>query len=99
MHLTKEQIRKVVIESLCAVGNDDDWSAISGKIRPIGDLGLKSVDGLDLCVELEYRLECKIDNKLNPLVNDERNRARSVDEIINWVGTHAVFNVQVASHE
>lgn len=64
MPLTKNEIRAVVIEALHAVGHDTEWPEITDKTKPIGHLGLESIDGLDFCLELEDRLQCKIDQKL-----------------------------------
>lgn len=99
MPLTKNEIRTAVIEALHAVGEDAEWPEITAKTKPIGHLGLESIDGLDFCLELEDRLQCKIDQKLNPLVNDAQRRPRTVEEIVGWLETHAEPCEEEAIHE
>lgn len=80
-----QAIRIIVVDALRAVRGEDPEPPIQDDARPIGDLGLASADGVDFTLELEDRLGCKIDDRVNPLVNDDRQRARTVKEIVEWI--------------
>jgi acyl carrier protein len=80
-------IRAIVIDALHAVRAEGPGILIGDDARPIGDLGLASADGIDFTLELEDRLKCRIDDRVNPLVSDDGHRARTVKEIIEWIAT------------
>jgi hypothetical protein len=48
-------------------------------------LGLDSEDGVDLACTLSDKLNYNIPDKINPLVDDEKNRPRRVGEIVDLV--------------
>lgn len=59
--------------------------AFSDTDRPIGDLGLKSIDGIQVAVCLETRLGITLDDAKNPLVDDLNRRGRTVLEAAQWL--------------
>lgn len=99
MAISKDEIRSAVVESLNAIGDNVNWPSVSGQTDPINDLGLESLDGLDLCLEIEARLPCKIDEKLNPLVDDSKQCARTIDQIVDWLQPLMEESEMEAAHE
>ena len=81
--MTREQARIAVIESLRRLLGKDDLE-INGRTRPIRDLGLESQDGIAWAIDLED-LGFRIPADLNPFVDDERHKARRVDEIADFI--------------
>ncbi|MCY2928828.1 MAG: hypothetical protein NTV86_04915 [Planctomycetota bacterium] len=77
--MTKAEAVDKVIESLRQFIGDKDLE-IDGDTQPIGGLGLESQDGIAWAVDLE-NFGFQLPDDLNPLVDDERHKARSVDEI------------------
>lgn len=78
--MTRKEVVDAVIESLRRFIGDEDRE-ISEHTRPIRDLDLESQDGIAWVLDLED-LGFRIPPDLNPLVDDERHRARSVREIV-----------------
>jgi len=81
--MTKQEATEAVIESLRRLIGQPDQE-IDGDTDPIGDLGLESQDGIAWALDLED-LGFKLPVKLNPLVDDDRHKARSVAEIVDLV--------------
>jgi acyl carrier protein len=79
---TSETIREHIIAALHDLLGDKDVGSIDDDTNPIGQLGLRSPDGVDFACELSVRLGFEIPDKLNPLVDDERQRARTVREMV-----------------
>jgi hypothetical protein len=81
--MINEEMRSGVIKSLLHFAGRENQE-VNGKTRPIPDLGLDSEDGVAWSVELE-KLGIRVPLDLNPLVDDTRHRARSVDEIMDLI--------------
>jgi acyl carrier protein len=79
---TLEAIRDHVIAALHELLGDKDVDQIDDDTKPIGQLGLRSPDGVDFACELSERLGFEIPDTFNPLVDDERQRARTVGEMV-----------------
>jgi hypothetical protein len=59
---------------------------VTGDMRPIGDLtAFDSHAGLEFTCEVQQRLKMEIPLNENLCVNDEKVRARSVDEIVDRI--------------
>ncbi len=58
-----------------------------GATKPIGDLGLDSMDGVGFLCDLES-FGIKLADDLNPFVDDAKHCARSIEEIIKFVEAH-----------
>src|SRR5579862_7751196 len=67
--LLRRGIEEEVIESL-----DEDVNT--------ADLGLTSLDGVDLACVWSKRLGCVIPSQINPIRDDVHNRMRSLNEIV-----------------
>jgi hypothetical protein len=78
--------KEAVIESLRRLIGQPDQE-IDGDTVPIGDLGLESQDGIAWALDLED-LGFKLPTKLNPLVDDGQEKARTVDEIADLLLTY-----------
>ena len=84
MALDRNEVRDCVIQSLREVlGNQQ--ITIDEQTDPMRGLGLDSKDGVDLACTLSDKLNYDIPDKINPLVDDERNRPRRVGEITDLV--------------
>lgn len=84
--MTKEQIEKEIIESLkeFLVSVNKEVPVINKRVKPIGDLGLDSPDGIDWICDLEERgIVVPVD--VNPFKDDKKNKARTVGEIIDYL--------------
>ena len=81
MLMTTGEIRIAVMESLKKFMGDDEQVMIDSTTRPIGDLDMTSEDGIAWATELED-VGIIIPENVNPFVDDEQKRARSVDEIV-----------------
>jgi hypothetical protein len=82
MKISRDEIRKGVIESLHRVLGKQDVSHIDDTTNPIGDFGLKSEDGVDYACALSEQLRYIIPHNVNPFVDDSGRRARRVGEIV-----------------
>ena len=82
--MTRDELRKEILDVLTIISGSD-CSNLPGALRPITDLGLKSEHGVDFAGEVETRLKIKIDVKINPFVDDDKQCARSLEEITNLV--------------
>lgn len=86
--MAEAKIKTAVIETLKMLV-DNPKIAVVEETNPIVGLGLTSDDGLEFACVISEKLGIHIDNKVNPFVNDEGNRARTVGEIITLVGTYS----------
>jgi len=81
--MKRNEVEKEVIDSLreflVSAGKEDP--GIDERTRPIGDLGLDSPDGIDWVCDLEER-GFVIPKDINPFVDDNEPKARTVGEII-----------------
>lgn len=83
---TPEEVRNRVVQALRDVLGDECADVeLTDEIKPIGKLGLDSLDGLDYACELSSALDFDLPKKENPLVDDARQRARSIGEIVKFV--------------
>lgn len=83
--LTEVAVRDAVADTLRAVLGLSEGGPIDERLKPVGDMGLTSPDGLDFVCELERRLGVAIPANVNPFVDDARHRARSIRQIFDWV--------------
>ena len=81
-----EQIRRVVLEAL-GLYAERPLPEKADHLRPIEDLGFDSQDGVAVACELSEQLEFDIPNEINPLVNDEEKRGRTIQEIVEFIST------------
>lgn len=81
-----EQSRQAVIKAI-ALFTDRQLPDDVDNLRPIEDLGLDSQDGIAVACELSERLGFEIPNEINPLVNDQLKRGRTIKEIIEFMTT------------
>jgi hypothetical protein len=88
--MTKEEVKKAIIDSLRRFP-EAKGVEVCGDTRPIPDLGLESEDGIAWASELE-EMGFNLALDVNPLVDDERQCARTVDEIVNLVLEHIEIN-------
>lgn len=87
MKLKRDEIKTIVIESLYEFANESnlDELIIDEKTDPIYHLGLDSMDGVEYACILSEKLDFEIPDNVNPFVNDEQKRGRSVDEIVDFL--------------
>lgn len=85
MAINREEVRDSVIKSLRVIVGNRDIPDIDEQTDPIRGLCLDSKDGVDLAWMLSEALNYNIPDKINPLVDDERQRARRVGEITDLV--------------
>lgn len=78
--MNREDIFKIVVEVL----QDDPEKRveITFKTNPFVDLGKDSHDGVVVACLLSERLGIEIPDDMNPLVDDEQERPRNVEEIV-----------------
>ena len=94
--MTDPKLLQVVREVIAEVAQRNDFN---DNTPPISGLGLASVDGPQVAVCLEIRLGIKIPNKLNPLVDDDRRRERTISEIAAWLsGLQHTTEVKHGTH-
>jgi acyl carrier protein len=80
--MSKEEIFKVVVEVLQA--DLEKKVEITYKTNPFADLGKDSHDGVVVACLLSERLGIEIPDDANPLVDDEQQRPRLVEEIVDF---------------
>jgi acyl carrier protein len=85
MSLDREDVRNCVIESLREIVGDRTVPEIDEQTDPIRGLCLDSKDGVDMACILSEKLNYNIPDTINPLVDDERHRARRVGEITDLI--------------
>ena len=86
MDISRNQIRKLVIEVLKECLQNQDGFLIDEKTKPIGDLGFDSKDGLDFATILTEKIGWHFPDDINPFVIDEPKRcARNVGQIVDLV--------------
>lgn len=86
MRVSKQQIRTLVIECLLQrFRNTSELPQITDKTDPINELGLESLDGLAFACALSEKLNYVIPAEINPLVDDQKNKARKVAEIVELI--------------
>jgi acyl carrier protein len=84
---TQETIRSRLIQALERTFPKNCTTPLDDSVRPIGDLGLASRDGVEIAIELEELLHCKIDTPINPFVDDDKRCARTIGEMVAFLTT------------
>jgi acyl carrier protein len=82
MNINRNAIREGVIQAFHELLGPDDVTTIDEHTDPIKDLNRDSDDGVDFACVLSEKFGLEFPDKLNPLVDDERRRSRSVGEIV-----------------
>ena len=85
MSINRNEVRVCVIQSLHEVLREKNVEDIDDGMPPIKDLGLKSLDGIEYACVFGEKFNCHIPLKLNPFVDDGRNRDRTVGQIVNFM--------------
>ncbi len=67
----------------------DAASNVTADSSPVDTFGLESIDGIEFAVLLEDKLGWSLPPDANPFVDDSKRRARTVAEIVMWVGSIA----------
>jgi acyl carrier protein len=81
-----EAVRACIVKALRDVlGEEAAEADLQDDVKPIGNLGLDSIDGLDYACELSNALGFNLPAKENPLIDDGRKRARTIGEIVVYV--------------
>jgi hypothetical protein len=83
--MDRNGVRDHVIQSLREILADREVPPIDESTDPMWGLGLDSEDGVDLACTLSDKLHYDIPDKINPLVDDAKNRPRRVGEIVDLV--------------
>jgi len=83
--MNRNEVRDYVIQSLQEIMADREVPPIDDTTDPMRGLGLDSEDGVDLACTLSDKLNYDIPHKINPLVDDAKNRPRRVGEIVELV--------------
>lgn len=83
--LSRNQIYHMVRDSIHEIVNESPKPEVNGDTDPIGHLGLDSYHGVDFACELSARLAWDIPLAVNPFVDDETHRSRSVDQIVDLI--------------
>lgn len=79
-----DEVRNAVLRAISLYAQDS-LPAELDSLRPIEDLGFDSQDGIAVACELSQLLDIEIPDEINPLVDDEMNRGRTVEEIVTLV--------------
>lgn len=82
----RKRVKEILVETLQEACDHDIGKAIPDSEKP-SDLGLESADGVLVAPKLQERLKITIPNRLNPLVDDQQNRERTVGEILDFLLT------------
>ncbi len=81
MKLNQAEIEARIIEALQELLGAGFAGKISLRTNPIRDCGKDSEDGVEFACLLSERFGIHIPDKVNPFVDDARNRSRTVGEI------------------
>lgn len=82
MQHTHEQLFEAVSSCLRKMGDGSGAVEVGEETDPIKDLCFDSVDGLFFACALQESLGIEIPWKVNPFVDDARNRSRKVKDIV-----------------
>lgn len=83
--MTHEQLLETLRRALTEVSPELAGKPMPGSAKPIGGLGLDSLHGVHFRLCLEELLETDLPLEENPLVDDAARRARTLDEVADWV--------------
>lgn len=97
MASNRDDVRNCVIECLHEVLGDQNGANIGEQTDPMLGLGLDSEDGVNFACKLSNKLNYEIPDEINPLVDDERHRPRSVGEITDLI-CKLLATVKEANH-
>lgn len=87
MSKSRVEVRGSVVEALAEIAQDGENVQISDQTDPFNDLGLESIDGVLFACALSDKLGFYIPDNINPLVDDARQRARQVGEVVDFICT------------
>ena len=89
--MTVAEIERLVIDSLAGFlkSIEKDVPPMSGKTRPIGDLGLESDDEVDWLCDLEDE-GFVLPNDFRAFVTEDGTRARTIAEVARVLQAHQV---------
>ena len=85
--MTRNEVFATVVSGLEQIA--EDAHSITGKSRPIGDLGLDSEDGIDWICDMDSQ-GFDVPNDVNPFVDKKGRRPRTVDEITDLLMRYVV---------
>jgi len=90
--------RRAVTEALSELLDElgVEHGGITDRLRPIGDLALESIDGIDFACRLSGKLGLEVPNQINPFVDDATVRARTVKQIVDLVAK-LLYDTEVSS--
>ena len=80
------EIRQAIIDAMRDLVPDEAEDTITDSTDPIRGLGLDSEDGLDFACVISERLGFEIPANVNPFVDDDNHRARTIGEIVILIG-------------
>jgi acyl carrier protein len=83
--MTRDDIRRIVIEALHEMMGSEDVAAINDDTDPNLDLGLDSHDGVDFACFLSRKLGFPIPERRNPFRDDPCQPYRQIGGIIDFV--------------
>lgn len=83
--MTRDEMRRIVIESLHETMGSEDVEAIDDDMDPNIDLGLDSHDGVDFACWLSRKLGFPVPEQRNPFRDHPSQPYRRVREIIDFV--------------
>jgi acyl carrier protein len=81
--MKRDEMFKLVCE-LLRDSPELEGTEITDETNPFTDLGKDSHDGIVFACLLSERLGIELGPELNPLVDDEHQRARRVVEVVDW---------------
>jgi len=82
----RKKVKEILVKTLQEACDHDIGKNIPDSEKP-SDLGLESIHGVYMASPLGQKLGISIPNKQNPLVDDQRNRERTVGEIVDFLLT------------
>ncbi len=98
--MTLDKIKEIVVESIrqFLVSLGREVQEVNENMKPIGDLGLDSQDGIDLVCDLE-EVGFRIPNDVNPFVVEKGPCTRTVAEIAKLLQSYYVGNLEENNDE
>lgn len=82
----RKKVKEILVQTLQEVCDHDIGKNVPDSEKP-SDLGLESIHGVYMASPLGAKLGISIPNKQNPLVDDQRNRERTIGEIVDFLLT------------
>lgn len=81
---SREQLRAMVVASLRELANNTE-AEITDQTSPKDDLELDSEEGVEFACEISKRMGKHFPDDLNPFVDDDARRGRTVGEIVDFL--------------